>query len=192
MAYLMILLVLIFFTSLVFGIINTVKKKKSFIWFYIGSFVSLVVFMVCAYISVINPVKENVAAYEQAKEDVKADLDEEIEKTQEMQDELNNTNESTGEAVTFSYYTVIETNGDNYISESDEGETFTFTQSDLTDQDDVVLKWDIIEVGRDENDNITSIYNVDRDDERAQEESYNSIYGDEQYIDMEEVYDFDY
>ncbi|WP_182004651.1 hypothetical protein [Priestia aryabhattai] len=190
MAYIMILLVLLFFTMLIFGIINTVKKKKSFIWFYIGSFASLVLFMVCAYISVINPVKENVAAYEQAKEDVKADLNEEIEKTQEMQDELNNTNESTGEAVTFSYYTVIETDGDNYVSESDEGETFTFTQSDLTDEDDVILKWDIIEVGRDENDNITSIYNVDRDDERAQEESYNAIYGDEQYIDMNEEYDY--
>jgi len=174
---------------LIFGIINTVKKKK-FVLFYIGSFVSLIAFMVCAYITVVEPVKQNATAYEQTKEDVKAELNEEIEKAQEMQDELDNTNESTGEAVTFSYYTVIETNGDNYISESDEGETFTFTQSDLTDQNDVVLKWDIIEVGRDENDNITSIYNVDRDDERVQEESYNAIYGDEQYIDMNEEYDY--
>lgn len=178
MAYIMMLLVLIFLGMFILGIVNTVKKK-SFIWFYIGSFASLAVFMFCAYITVVSPISKNVMNYEQAKSDVKEELNEEIEKAQNMQDDLYNENESTGEASTFSYYTVIETDGDNYVSESDEGETFTFTQSDLTDQDDVILKWDIIEVGRDENDNITSIYNVDRDDERAQEEIYQGVYGDD-------------
>lgn len=186
MAYIMILLVLIFFGTLIFGIINTVKKK-SFIWFYIGSFASLAAFMFCAYISVVNPISENVMNYEQAKKDVKADLNERIEDIQEKQNELDVMNENTGEASTFSYYTVIETDGDNYVSESDEGETFTFTQSDLTDQDDVIIKWDIIEVGRDTNDNITSIYNVDRDEERAQEESYNDIYGEDAVNGIDEV-----